>query len=261
LTLDRILERTRLDLAARKAAAPATALPPRPCGEARGAFSAALARPGLSVIAEIKRASPSAGLIREDFDVVALARAYADAGVAAISCLTDEPFFGGKLEYLRQAKLASGVPLLRKDFIVDEYQLDEALAYGADAVLLIVAALEPPELSRLRQAAIDRGLDTLVEAHTVEEARIALDHGCRILGVNNRDLKSFTVDIETTRRVAEAIGDGDHLLVSESGIRQVEDLATVRAWGADAVLVGERFMRMPDVAAAAQEFVRAGEAL
>ena len=123
MTLDRILERTRLDLAARKAAAPATALPPRPCGEARGAFSAALARPGLSVIAELKRASPSVGLIREDFDVVALARAYADAGVAAISCLTDEPFFCGKLEYLRQAKLASGVPLLRKDFIVDEYQL------------------------------------------------------------------------------------------------------------------------------------------
>lgn len=261
MILDQILQRTKEDLEDRRHRVPVSCLPPRSGAPPDGRFLAALQGPGLSVIAEIKRASPSAGRIRPDFDVSSLARAYREAGVAAISCLTDGPFFQGSLEHLREARAAVDTPLLRKDFVIDEYQLDEAIAYGADAVLLIVAALEPRALLRLRTAAVDRGLDVLVESHTAAEARVAVDCGCRILGINNRDLQTFTVNLETTRLVVESLGDPRPVIVSESGIRSREDLERVRSWGADAVLVGERFMREEDVARAATEFVAAGRVL
>jgi indole-3-glycerol phosphate synthase len=260
MILDRILERTRRDLEQRKLERPPESLPDRHAPPP-GGFREALAGPGLAVIAEIKKASPSAGIIRESFVPGELAAAYRDAGVAAISCLTDEPFFQGALEHLREAKAEAGLPFLRKDFVVDEYQIDEAVAYGADAILLIVAALTLDQLTRLRAAAEERGLDALIEAHTLEEARIALDAGATILGVNNRNLRTFEVDLGTTRDVARELDLADVVLISESGIRTTEDLKIVRGWGAHAVLVGERLMRQDDVAAAARQLVEAGRSL
>lgn len=258
MILDEILAETRQDLAERKARVAAERLPQRTAPLEPGAFERRLRAPGVSVIAEIKRASPSKGPIRPDLEPAEIARMYSEAGVAAISCLTEPHRFHGSLADLAAAKQAATVPVLRKDFLVDEYQLDEAVAFGADAVLLIVAALEPAELGRLLAAADERGLDSLVEAHTAEEARIALGAGARVLGVNNRDLRTFEVDLTTTARIAEAVPRGDAVLVAESGISSVEDLAALASWGVDAVLVGEHFMRQEDVCAAARAFVEAG---
>ena len=202
----------------------------------------------LGLIAEVKKASPSVGTIVENFDPVAIAQAYAAAGAHAVSVLTDEKFFQGHLSYLTQVRNAIGLPALRKDFILHEAQIFEAAVAGADAILLIVAALEQPELERLHETATTLGLDVLVEVHTLEELDRALDCGARLIGINNRNLTTFEVDLHATEIISEEVPEGV-LLVSESGIKTQADARRVFAAGANALLVGEALMRTGDVAA------------
>lgn len=210
---------------------------------------AAQGRP-LRVIAEVKKASPSKGIIRADFDPVAIARAYAAAGATCLSVLTDQQYFQGHLEHLRQIRAAlPALPLLRKDFVIDAYQIYEARAAGADAVLLIVAALSAAHLQELHGLAAELGMDALVEVHTREELALALPLQPRLLGINNRDLRTFHTSLDVTRQLAPLVPPHT-LLVSESGIATPADLAAVAAAGARAVLVGESLMRQGDVAAA-----------
>jgi indole-3-glycerol phosphate synthase len=215
-------------------------------------FLGALKREGLSLIGEIKRASPSAGVIREDFVPPELAGAYERGGARALSVLTDHCYFKGSLKYMTDARGACGLPVLRKDFVLDEIQLHEARAAGADAVLLIARMLSQDELCDLVKVARGLGMETLVEVHARRELTKALRSGTHIVGVNNRDLSSFEVDIETTLRLVEAIPD-DTVTVSESGIKTREDLARLVSAGVDAVLIGETFMRAPDVEAKVKE--------
>lgn len=207
----------------------------------------------LAVIAEVKKASPSVGVIAPDFDPVAVAVSYAEAGADAISVLTDEAFFQGHLSYLSRIRQAVEIPLLRKDFIIHEVQIHEAVVAGADAILLIVAALPQDELEHLLGVAQAAQLDVLVEVHNLEELDRALDTDARIIGVNNRNLKTFQVSLETTRDLSEEVGP-ECLLVSESGIHTGADAALVRGWGANAILVGEALMRAPDRTARIAEF-------
>ena len=204
----------------------------------------------LALIAEVKRASPSAGLIAPNFDPVAIATRYEAAGANAISVLTDEPFFQGHLDHLRAVRAAVELPILRKDFVLDEVQIYEAAAVGADAVLLIVAALSQDELVHLLDVATICQLDALVEVHTLAELDRALDTDARIIGINNRDLTTFKVDLAVTETLSEQVPPGV-LLVSESGIRTTEDSRRLQACGADAILVGEALMRSADVASQA----------
>ena len=199
-------------------------------------------RDSIAVIAELKKASPSKGLIRADFHPADLARELESAGAAALSVLTDEEFFQGSLENLREASAAVKIPCLRKDFIVDEFQLVEARANSADAVLLIVAALSSKELNALATAACSGGLDVLCEVHDGEELQRALDTGCDLIGVNTRDLQTFQVDLETALGLAGKFPRGV-VRVAESGINSAEDMARLRAAGYHAVLVGESLMR------------------
>ncbi|MFZ1142740.1 MAG: indole-3-glycerol phosphate synthase TrpC [Candidatus Sulfotelmatobacter sp.] len=212
-------------------------------------------REGVAVIAELKKASPSKGLIREEFRPAELARELEEAGAAALSVLTDEEFFQGSLGNLQAASGAVKVPCLRKDFIVDELQLVEARANAADAVLLIVAALSAEELSSLAEGARRRGLDVLCEVHDEAELRRALDAGCDLIGVNTRDLRTFKVDLETAFRLAERI-PADVVRVSESGIHTAEDVSRLRAAGYDAFLVGESLMRAESPGDALRELMR-----
>ncbi len=200
----------------------------------------------LSLIAEVKRASPSAGLIADRFDPVEVAAGYEAAGADAISVLTDERFFQGHLDHLRAVRAAVDLPILRKDFVLDDVQIYEAAAAGADAVLLIVAALTQDELVSFLEVATICQLDALVEVHTLEELDRALDTEARIIGINNRNLGTFEVDLATTETLSEEVPAGI-LLVSESGIRTAEDSRRVRACGADAILVGEALMRSNNV--------------
>jgi|LSQX01.1.fsa_nt_gb indole-3-glycerol phosphate synthase len=209
-------------------------------------FAQALRGEEVAIIAEIKRSSPSEGVIRDDdFDPAEIAAAYDRAGAAALSVLTDEEFFGGRLEYLTAAREACSVPVLRKDFVVDAYQLHEARAAGADAVLLIVAALEPAQLLHLLDVTHDLGMQALVESHDEVELEIALDAGATVLGVNNRDLHSFEVDLGTTERLAPMVPK-DRLLVAESGVHTRADIERLAAAGADAALIGTALMRADD---------------
>jgi indole-3-glycerol phosphate synthase len=203
----------------------------------------------LGLIAEVKKASPSVGIITESFDPVIQAKLYAQAGASAISVLTDEKFFQGRLSYLTQIRQAVDVPLLRKDFIVHEVQIYEAVIAGADAILLIVAALTDEELVRLQRVAHAFQLDVLVEVHDRDELERAIDMEARLIGINNRNLKTFIVDLHTTEALSEDVPD-DVILVSESGIKTPEDARLVQAWGANALLVGEALMRADDVDAA-----------
>ena len=206
------------------------------------AFRAALARTDrVNVIAECKRRSPSRGVLRADYDPVSLARVYAAAGAAAISVLTEPAFFDGALDHLVAVRKAVTIPLLRKDFIIDEYQLIEARAAGADAVLLIVAALDDPTLARLQREAAALGLATLVEVHDTGELARALDAGARIVGVNNRNLRTLEVDLRASHDVAACL-PSEVVAVSESGLRSSESLAELRALGYRAFLIGERLM-------------------
>lgn len=202
----------------------------------------------LAVIAEVKAASPSAGTIREDFDPVAVARAYEEAGAGALSVLTDEKYFRGKLSYLSRIAAGAGIPVLRKDFIIHEAQIAEAVVAGADAILLIVAALEQDRLVRLLEEAHTLQLEVLVEVHDREELDRALATEARIIGINNRNLKTMEVDLATTEELAAEVPE-EVVLVSESGLRTAEDAARAGAAGADGILVGESLMRADDVAA------------
>lgn len=216
-------------------------------------FAAALRGDQVRVIAEIKRASPSEGAIRpEGFDPRDIARDYESAGAAALSVLTDERFFDGRLEHLRAARAAVEIPVLRKDFVIDERQVYEARAAGADAVLLVVAVLDGGRLAELRALAHELGLAALVEAHDEAEVEAALAAGAQIIGVNNRDLRSFTVDLATTERLAQMV-PADRLLVAESGVHTRADVERLAAAGADAVLVGTALMRAEDPGEALRE--------
>lgn len=197
-----------------------------------------------AVIAECKRRSPSKGVLRDPYDPVAIARGYAAAGAAAISVLTNERFFGGSLEDLRAVRASVPIPVLRKDFVIDEYQLDEARAAGADAVLLIVAALPSTRLDELHRAALERGLEVLTEVHDEAELDVALGIGARIVGVNNRNLRTFVTDLAVSERIARRIPEGT-LLVAESGLRDGADLARLERADIHAFLVGEAFMKAP----------------
>lgn len=202
----------------------------------------------LGLIAEVKRASPSAGVIAEQFDPVEIARQYEAAGADAISVLTDERFFQGHLDYLADIRDAVDVPLLRKDFTLHEVQIFEAAAHGADAILLIVAALAQPELEHLLEVATSCQLAALVEVHTLAEFERALATDAQIIGINNRNLATFEVDLATTEALSEEAPPGI-LLLSESGLRTTDDSRRVRACGVDAILVGEALMRSADVVA------------
>jgi indole-3-glycerol phosphate synthase len=218
---------------------------PRP-----GRFRAALARPGrVNVIAECKRRSPSRGVLRAEYDPVSIATGYAAAGAAAISVLTEPTFFDGALAHLAAVRQAVDTPLLRKDFIVDEYQLLEARAAGADAILLIVAALTPAALLSLADRAATLGLDTLVEVHNAEELAVALDCGAGVIGVNNRNLRTLTVDVNASEALIARI-PADVIAVSESGLKSAADLQRLTGLGYRAFLIGERFMTDPDPGAA-----------
>ncbi len=212
-------------------------------------------RDEVAIIAELKKASPSKGLIRADFHPAKLARELESAGAAALSILTDEEFFQGSLENLREASAAVKIPCLRKDFIVDEFQLLEARANAADAVLLIVAALSSQELTALAARARQRGLDVLCEVHDGEELQQAVDAGCDLMGVNTRDLRTFKVNLETAFQLADRFPAGT-LRVAESGLHSAEDVARLRAAGYDAFLVGESLMRAESPGDALRELMR-----
>ncbi|CAG36351.1 indole-3-glycerol phosphate synthase TrpC [Desulfotalea psychrophila] len=209
----------------------------------RGFRQSLLSHQGLSIIAEAKKASPSKGLICEDFDPVAIAKNYERCGVQAISVLTDRDFFQGDLRYLLQVREAVGLPVLRKDFIIDELQLKEASLYGADAILLIAAILDEAQLRDYRCYAEELGMDSLVEVHDEEETEKALASGCNLLGVNNRNLKDFSVDVETTFRIRKMVPI-EIPLVSESGLKEAADLRRLAEAGVCAALIGETLMRM-----------------
>jgi len=246
--LDEILARKRAELAEARRRVPPAALAARAeaaSDPVRGFRRALEAGPAPAVIAELKRRSPSRGEIRADFEPVRLARGFAAAGAAALSVLTDEPFFGGRLEYLGAVRAAVGLPLLRKDFVLEGYQVDEARVHGADAVLLIAAALPAASLAALAARARALGLDALVEVHDERELDDALAAGADLVGVNNRDLRTFVTDLGVTERLAPKV-PSSVLLVAESGIAQPADVARLARAGARAFLVGESLMREPD---------------
>lgn len=250
--LGTIVAATRRITEVREAAEPFSALvkraerrTPRP-----GVFTAALSRADRwNVIAECKRRSPSKGVLRADYDPVAIASSYTAAGAAAISVLTEPTFFDGSLEHFEAVRAAVQTPLLRKDFIVSEYQLLEARAIGADAALLIVAALSPDELTRLMATASALGLDTLVEVHSADELSVAIDCGAPIIGVNNRNLRTLVVDVHASEQLVSMMPKGV-IAVSESGLRTSADLSRLAGLGYGAFLIGERFMTDADPGAA-----------
>lgn len=255
--LDRILAGTREDVSRRMSERPLAELKEEAASRERRSLSAALAAPGISLIAEIKRASPSKGTINEDVDVAGTARLYELAGARAISVLTEERYFRGSLDDLRQARQATGLPLLRKDFIIDPYQVWEAAAAGADAILLIVATLSAAELADLYREAGEAGLECLVEVHGRNEMEAAGSLGASIIGVNNRNLSTFEVNLDTTLRMAAERPPGA-LIVGESGISSPRDVERLKEAGVDGILVGERLMRSADPGGAIRELLGSG---
>ena len=259
--LDDIIAYKRREVATAKAAAPWSALEalaratPRPRG-----FEKALRRAasdGFALIAEIKKASPSKGVIRADFDPAAHARAYAAGGGACLSVLTDAPSFQGSAEHLKAARAAVALPILRKDFMIDPYQVVEARAWGADCILLIMANLSDAQANELSATARDFDLDVLIETHDEAEIGRALALEAKMIGVNNRNLKTFVTDLATTERLS-ALVPKDRLLVAESGIHTQADLGRLAACGAGAFLVGESLMRAADIAAATRDLLPPG---
>jgi indole-3-glycerol phosphate synthase len=228
-------------------------------GERRD-FISALKNPrgDIALIAEVKKASPSAGIICENFDPVKIAKEYEAAGASCLSVLTDEKFFQGSLDYLRQIRAAVKIPLLRKDFIIDERQILEAIEWGADAILLIVAILTDEQLQKFHSLAIEAGLAVLVEVHDEAELERALKVSPQLIGVNNRDLKTFTVDLATTEKLAGKIGAENlrnKILVAESGIHSRADVERLQKCGAKAILVGESLMKNGDIQTKVRELI------
>lgn len=257
MILETILETKRNEIEQRKKALPVRELKsrvsdaPPPLDFAKKLTRCKTGIPAL--IAEVKKASPSKGVIRSDFDPVKIALAYQEAGAAAISVLTDEKFFQGSIDYLRQIRTAVRIPILRKDFIIDEYQVYEARAAGADAILLIVAALEKDLLQKLMNRATEIGMWCLVEVHDEQELEVALDVAAPIIGINNRNLRTFEVSLDTTERLLPKIPRAKK--VSESGIFTREDMLQLGNLGVDAVLIGEALMRENDVGAKLRELI------
>ena len=258
MILEQIVADSRLELEARKRNLPLAELqrialeqsPPLD-------FASALRGNCIQLIAEIKKASPSKGIIRPNFNPVEIAQTYADNGASAISVLTEEKYFQGSLNHLKDARNALGnkrLPLLRKDFILDPYQVYESRAYGADSLLLIVAILSPEKLEKLLWLSHELSMSCLVEVHNEAEVEIALRSGARIIGINNRDLKTFTVDLTTTERLRPLI-PSDRILVSESGIKDHSDMEKLKKWSVDAALVGESLMSAPDIAIKMKELL------
>jgi indole-3-glycerol phosphate synthase len=256
-----ILARKAVEIAARSARLPLAEVAARaadvgaPRGFAR-ALQVRLDAGQPAVIAEIKRASPSKGLLRADYDPAAIARSYADAGAACLSVLTDVNFFQGSDADLEQARAACALPVLRKDFVIDAYQVHEARLLGADCILLIVAALDDLQLARLAQLAMDLDMDVLVEVHDIDELERALQVPAPLLGINNRNLSTFEVSLDTTIALRGAVPP-DRILVTESGIATRTDVGRLREAGVGAFLVGEAFMRRDDPGAALQELFSA----
>jgi indole-3-glycerol phosphate synthase len=258
--LDRIRDYKLAEVAAAKAAMPraeleaaARAAPaPRPFARALAQAAAA----GYGLIAEIKKASPSKGLIRADFDPAALARAYEAGGAACLSVLTDGPSFQGAPEHLTQARAATALPALRKDFLYDPWQVIEARAWGADCILIIMAAVSDAQAAELEAAAQAWGMDVLAEVHDRAELDRAARLQARMIGINNRDLRTFAVDLQTTRELARLVPE-DRLVVSESGLSTPADLADMARWGVRAFLIGEALMRQADVATATRALLAA----
>jgi len=258
MILDRIVRDNLEELEARKRSFPLKELQKMALEQAPPLdFASALSGSSIQLIAEVKKASPSRGIIRSDFNPVEIAQAYASSGASAISVLTEARYFQGSLDYLKDIKSALGnrrPPLLRKDFIHDPYQIYESRAYGADSLLLIVAILTPEKLEGLLGLNHKLGMSCLVEVHNEDELEIALRTGAGIIGINNRDLHTFTVDLTTTERLRPLIPK-DRIVVSESGIRNRDDMEKLTKWGVDAVLIGEALMSAPDIAAKAKELL------
>jgi len=219
-------------------------------------FASALHGNHIKLIAEVKKASPSRGIIRSDFNPVAIAQTYAANGAAAISVLTEARYFQGSFNHLRDIRKALGnrLPLLRKDFLCDSYQVYESRAYGADSVLLIVAIITPQKLKELLRLSHELGMSCLAEVHNKAELEIALKSGARIIGINNRDLTTLTVDLTTTERLRPLIPK-DRTVVSESGIKDRSDMGKLKKWGVDAVLIGESLMSAPNIATKMKELL------
>jgi len=249
--LDEILANKRQEVARRRHEVDVDALPPPRL------FAAALRQPGVSVIAEFKRRSPSGGTIRQDATPSDIGRVYAANGAAAMSVLTDERYFGGTDVDLQKARSTSGLPVLRKDFVVDAYQVYEARAIGADAVLLIVRALEDAMLRSLLQLTRDLGMAALVEAHSEDEVRRALNAGAQIVGVNNRDLDTLVTDVSLAPRLRSLV-PASCVFVAESGVSTPEHVRVLADHGVDAVLIGEALLRADDPGARLAELVTAG---
>ena len=255
--LEKILARKREEVAERLARVPVAALEARLASapeprDFTGALEAKIAAGQPAVIAEIKKASPSKGVIREDFHPAQIARSYERGGAACLSVLTDVDFFQGADAYLQDARAACALPVLRKDFVVDPYQVIEARALGADAVLLIVAALDDAELLALTLLAAELEMAALIEVHDAAELERALDLPSALIGINNRNLRDFSVSLDTTLALKDRVGD-ERLLVTESGILVPADVAKMRANGVDAFLVGEAFMRAAEPGDALRE--------
>lgn len=221
----------------------------------RQRFKKAISQRGqINLIAEIKKASPSQGLVREDFDPLVIARIYARQGAAALSVLTEDKFFLGKPEFIKQISADVAIPILAKDFIIDKGQIYEAYSNGASAVLLIVAILEDDALKGLIGAASELGLDSLVEVHNEQELRRACAAGAEIIGINNRDLKTFAVDMETSKRLIPKIPKGK-IIVAESGYKTFPQIQELRSLGVNAVLIGETLMKAPDIGRKVKEIM------
>jgi len=257
MILDQIVADNLEELESRKRSLPLKELQtvaleqPSPFG-----FASALHGNHIKLIAEVKKASPSRGVIRSDFNPVAIAQTYAANGAAAISVLTEARYFQGSLNHLRDIRKALGnrLPLLRKDFLCDPYQVYESRAYGADSVLLIVAILTPEKLKELLGLSHELGMSCLAEVHNEAELEIALKGGARIIGINNRDLTTLTVDLTTTERLRPLIPK-DRTVVSESGIKDRSDMRKLKKWGVDAVLIGESLMSAPNIATKMKELL------
>lgn len=258
MILDQIVANSRLELKIRKRGFPLIELQKVVRGQSPPLdLVSALRGDRLQLIAEVKKASPSRGVIRPDFNPVEIAKIYASNGASAISILTEAKYFQGSLNYLRDIGNALGnkrLPLLRKDFLYDPYHIYESRAYGADSVLLIVAILKPERLKELLRLSHELNMSCLVEVHNEAELEVALESGAMIIGINNRDLNTFNVDLATTRRLRPLIPK-DRIVVSESGIKERSDMEKLRQWGVDAVLIGESLMSAPDIAAKMKELL------